>query len=107
MFQYNKISKIVSEAILSTVYDKKCITATPAKLKMYFAKMHQSAIENFAETADIKEKAHLYKLGILYRNLFNDAIRKENQFNGKKLKIKVCWQNPQMAPVMSRMNEIR
>lgn len=103
MIQYNDVCKILQESI--NVYSRKCLTATPKRLKNYFAKMHLSVIEEFQQAETMDEKKVLYKVGMLYKSLFADASRKDK--NIPKQKITICWMNPNMGSVMSRYNEVK
>ena len=103
MNMYSELCIILKEDI--NLYEKKCVTKTPAKLKRYFATMHYSAIQEWHKETDPKEKQTLFKMAMLYKKLFLDAANKEFKF--PKQKIKVCWTNQQMKPVISRMAEIK
>ena len=103
MDKYIEVCHILKENI--NLYSRKCMTSTPSKLKNYFAKMHLSAIKEFQEATEMEDKKKFYKVGLMYKSLFNDAARKET--NIPKQRITVCWMNPNMDLVMSRFKEVK
>ena len=103
MTHYQKICKILNENV--DLYPKKCVTKTPQELKKYFSNLHFSALQNYHQEKSSEEKQVLFRAAMLYKNLFNDAERKSRSLPNRP--IQVCWKNPQLKPIMSRIDEVQ